>query len=1170
MGDPTTPRVFVSYSRGDSLEFARRLHGLLEGEGLSLYRDLADLEGGDDWWRQVEAAIRTVEHVVLVLSPAALRSQHVAREWKLARQEGRKVSPVSGPGALDFSNLPRWMARAHRHDIDIPESRARLVEVLRGPPGEKRVPFMADALPDGFVPRPEPFERLKRSLLDARGEPVAITAALRGAGGYGKTVLANALCHDGDIQDAFSDGILRVTLGEQPDDLVGRIVDLVETLTGERPGFHTLDAAKVALADALDDRRCLLVIDDAWRVQDVAPFLHRGPKDQTTRLVTTRDDGVLPPEAARVAVDAMTSAEAEQMLARGIPDAAALALRPRLTAVAGRLGEWPLVCGLASGVIRARMARGASAADAVGYVERAIEQRGLARAFAADTREGRRRTASGTLEISLEQLGADERARFEELAVFVEDAEIPTAAVVGLWRQTAALDPLDGEDLLARLGALSLLSELDLGRGVLRVHDVVRTLLREGPVRGRLGELDRNLVAHFRDASGNSLTQLHDAYGLRHLVAHLIGAGETATAQALLAEPEWLSNKLHRLGVQPLLADYATLTPRDRALDLIRAALTLAAPALARNPKELASQLLARLAAGDAAGMDEFLARTRRTLSPPALVAIRPTFTGPGAELRRFEGHKDWVTSVAVLTDGRHALSGSNDRTLRLWDLDSGAALRRFVGHEDRVTGVAVLADGRRAVSGSWDRTLRLWDLKTGAELRRLDGHQDRVTSVTALADGRRALSGSVDRTVRLWDVTTGAELRQFEGHTREVTSVTMLADGRRALSGSHDRTLRLWDVETGVELRRFDGHEDRVTSVAALADGRRALSGSSDRTLRLWDLETGAELQRFEAHDWITSVTGLVDSRYALSGSWDRTLRLWDLETSTVIRRFEGHEDSITSVTVGDARVALSGSTDGTLRLWDLESAEPRRWQGHEMDVTSVMALADGRRALTGSWDRTVRLSDLDTGAELLRFEGHENMVTSVSVLTDGLRALSGSFDRTLRLWDLETGAELRRFAGEEGRITSVTALADGRRALSGSDDRMLLLWDVDTGTVLARFEGHGDAITCVTALADGRRALSGSGDRTLRLWDLETGAELRRFDGHEAAVTSVAALPDGRRALSGSADRTLRLWDLETGAELARLTFDATPTALASSADTRVVVGDARGRVHVFDSLS
>ena len=81
--------------------------------------------------------------------------------------------------------------------------------------------------------------------------------------------------------------------------------------------------------------------------------------------------------------------------------------------------------------------------------------------------------------------------------------------------------------------------------------------------------------------------------------------------------------------------------------------------------------------------------------------------------------------SVTVLADGRRALSGSGDRTLRLWDLETGAELRRFEGHEDRVTSVTVLADGRRALSGSHDRTLRLWDLETGAELRRFEGHED-------------------------------------------------------------------------------------------------------------------------------------------------------------------------------------------------------------------------------------------------------------------------------------------------------------------------------------------------------------------------------------------------------------------------------------------------------------
>ncbi len=79
---------------------------------------------------------------------------------------------------------------------------------------------------------------------------------------------------------------------------------------------------------------------------------------------------------------------------------------------------------------------------------------------------------------------------------------------------------------------------------------------------------------------------------------------------------------------------------------------------------------------------------------------------------------------------------------------------------------MAVLADGRRAVSGSWDGTLRLWDLETGKSLRTLEGHTDWVSAVAVLADGRRALSGSEDGTLRLWDLETGESLRTLEGHT--------------------------------------------------------------------------------------------------------------------------------------------------------------------------------------------------------------------------------------------------------------------------------------------------------------------------------------------------------------------------------------------------------------------
>ena len=220
------------------------------------------------------------------LTSVTLRSRRMeagapGRQIRLAGLGPGRTRSFS-PAALDGAGQPP----RHRHS-----GKPRPADPRPERPGTRE----ARALHGGSAARrlrraAREVTEIKKKLLDAQGEPVAITAALRGAGGFGKTALANALCHDPEIEDAFSDGILRVVLGEKPEDLVGRIAELIEIVTGERPGVTHHGGGQGEARRSLDDRRCLLVIDDAWREQDLAPFLHRGPRDQTTRLITTRDD----------------------------------------------------------------------------------------------------------------------------------------------------------------------------------------------------------------------------------------------------------------------------------------------------------------------------------------------------------------------------------------------------------------------------------------------------------------------------------------------------------------------------------------------------------------------------------------------------------------------------------------------------------------------------------------------------------------------------------------------------------------------------------------------------------------------------------------------------------------------------------------------------------------
>ena len=341
--------------------------------------------------------------------------------------------------------------------------------------------------------------------------------------------------------------------------------------------------------------------------------------------------------------------------------------------------------------------------------------------------------------------------------------------------------------------------------------------------------------------------------------------------------------------------------------------------------------------------------------------------------LHTFSGHTSFVQSVAFSPDGKLALSGSKDDTLRLWEVATGREVRTFSGHTSHVSRVAFSPDGKVALSGSVDKTLKLWDVATGRELRTFNGHTDNVTSVALSPNGKLALSGSRDKTLKLWDVATGSTLRTFCGHTSGVASVAFSPDGKVALSGSGDKTLKLWDVATGRELRTFSCHYDYVNSVAFSPDGSLALS-TDYCALVLWEVATGRELRTFTGHTYgVGSAAFSPNGKLALSGDAAHTLKLWEVATGRELRTFfSGHNGSVMSVTFSpDGTLALSGSGDGTLKLLDVATGrELRTFSGDTEAVNSVAFSHDGNQVLSGSNDMTLHLRDFTRPARYREFE--------------------------------------------------------------------------------------------------------------------------------------------------------------------------------------------------------
>ncbi|MHC5775663.1 nSTAND1 domain-containing NTPase [Nostoc sp.] len=492
-------------------------------------------------------------------------------------------------------------------------------------------------------------------------------------------------------------------------------------------------------------------------------------------------------------------------------------------------------------------------------------------------------------------------------------------------------------------------------------------------------------------------------------------------------------------------------------------------------------------------------------------------------------GHEGYVSSVAISADGETIVSGGYDGTVRLWNLQGQTLAEPLRGHEGSVNSVAISADGETIVSGGNDGTVRLWNLQGQTLAEPLRGHEGYVSSVAISADGETIVSGGNDGTVRLWNLQGQTLAEPLRGHKGVVYSVAISANGQTIVSGGNDRTVRLWNLQGQTLAEPLRGHEGSVMSVAISADGQTIVSGADDGTVRLWNLQGQTLAEPLRGHQgWVYSVAISADGQTIVSGGDEGTVRLWNLQGQTLAEPLRGHEDGVYSVAISaDGQTIVSGGDDGTVRLWNLQGlplVEPLG--GHEGWVCCVASSADGQTIVSGGDDRTVRLWNLQgqTLAEPLR--GHEGSVNSVAISADGQTIVSGGSDRTVRLWNRQGLPLPEPLRGHEGNVNSVAISADGQTIVSGGSDRTVRLWNLQGQTLAEPLRGHEHIVNSVAISADGQTIVSGGNDGTVRLWNLQGQTLAEPLRGHEGSVNSVAISADGQTIVSGGDDGTVRLW--------------------------------------------
>ena len=625
---------------------------------------------------------------------------------------------------------------------------------------------------------------------------------------------------------------------------------------------------------------------------------------------------------------------------------------------------------------------------------------------------------------------------------------------------------------------------------------------------------------------------------------------------------------------------------RTEALKLIQETFRLSVHTLSEHPEQLIPQLLGRLSYPsllENSYIQSFLEQAKAKILPPALIPYLGSLQPPGTGLiRTLAGHLGFISSLAITPDGTKVVSGSNDRTIKIWNLTTGQELLTFFPCYSSMglfswlvfLFVKVTPDATKVIAGSnTEGTIKIWDLNIEQELCTIHAHAEALTAVEITPDGEKIVSSSVDKTIKVWDLVTGQQLLTLTDHQNATSSSLAITPDGEKIVGSADKTIKVWDLVTGQQLLTLTGHQDDVLSLAITPDGKKIVSGSSDETIKVWDLVTGQQLLTLTGHqDDVLSLAITPDGEKIVSGSEDKTIKVWDLVTGQQLLTFSSPFLIFALAITHDGTKVVSGG--GGIHVWDLAPAKELfipSFCNHTSSVVEIVVTPDGNHLISGSRDDTIKVWNIATSPDLCTFSDNTQSVTKLVVTPDGskiifvdcwgdkqIKMMNFSIKqesekiimhffkmmkiKLKRLWNLATRQEISTLTSYNNSYTFAIT-PDGTKIITGGWSGEINVWNLAEEQKLYGFSTEKNTVQTLLVTPDGTKMISISSNilydekksdgfyrTSIQMWNLETRKKVCTIytSTDTDSINSLMVTPDGTRVIYTIDDKILEIWDL------------------------------------------